>query len=124
MGLQFENLILNNREYIWKQLNINPSDILVDNPFFQRKTGKQAGCQIDYLIQTKYNTLFVCEIKFSKNELKTNVISQMKEKLSRLALPRGFSCCPVLIHVNGVHEHMIEGDFLKVCIDFSKILEE
>lgn len=124
MGLQFENLVLNNREYIWDQLNINPADIVVDNPFFQRKTEKYAGCQIDYLIQTKYNTLFACELKFSKKELSANVILQMKEKLDRLSVPRGFSCCPVLIHINGVHESIIEENFLKACIDFSKILEK
>ncbi len=124
MGLQFENLILNNREYIWEQLNIHPADIIVDNPFFQRKTERQPGCQIDYLIQTKYNTLFACEIKFSKKELSTTVIAQMKEKLSKLSLPKGFSCCPVLIHVNGVHESVIEDNFLKACIDFSEILKQ
>lgn len=58
-----------------------------------------------------------------KKELPTNVISQMKEKLTRLSLPKGFSCCPVLIHINGVHENIIEENFLKACIDFSKILD-
>lgn len=124
MGLQFENLVLNNRKYIWEQLNINPVDIVVDNPFFQRKTEKTAGCQIDYLIQTKFNTLYACEIKFSKKEITSNVVNQMKEKLSRLSLPRGFSCCPVLIHINGVQENIIEDTFLKAYIDFSKIFEE
>ncbi len=52
MGLQFENLVLNNRDFIWKNLNLSPYDIVTDNPFFQRKTQKVAGCQIDYLIQT------------------------------------------------------------------------
>lgn len=101
----------------------NPHDIVTDNPFFQRKTEKMAGCQIDYLIQTNYNTLFVCEIKFSKQEIKTNIITEVKEKLSRLSLPRGFACCPVLIHVNGVQDSVMDAEYFKACIDFSTILE-
>jgi len=33
-----------------------------------------------------------------------DVVSEMKEKMQRLILPRGYSAWPVLIHVNGVHE--------------------
>ncbi|WP_237342888.1 hypothetical protein [Wolbachia endosymbiont of Folsomia candida] len=48
IGLQFENLVLNNRKSI---LNILRADgIVSENPFFQRKTGNIAGCQIDYMI--------------------------------------------------------------------------
>jgi len=65
MGLQFENLVLNNRLWIKQQLSLKPEEILIDNPFFQRKTKRQHGCQIDYLIQTKYNNLYICEVKFS-----------------------------------------------------------
>ena len=52
MGLQFENLVLNNRA-IDKILGLNANDIVYANPFFQNKTVKQRGCQIDYLIQTR-----------------------------------------------------------------------
>jgi uncharacterized protein len=37
MGLQFENLVLNNREFIWKNLNVLPEDISSDNPFFKER---------------------------------------------------------------------------------------
>jgi len=123
MGLQFENLVLNNRAFIWKKLHLNPEDIISDNPFFQRKTLKTAGCQIDYLIQTRFNTLFACEIKFSKHEIKTDIVSETQQKLKRLSLPRGFSCFPVLVHVNGVHETLVERDYFSSCIDFSESLQ-
>jgi AAA+ ATPase superfamily predicted ATPase len=123
IGLQFENLVLNNREFIWKKLNLNSEDIVSDNPFFQRKTAKIAGCQIDYLIQTRFNTLFACEIKFSKQEIKLDIISEAQKKLEKLALPRGFSCLPVLIHVNGVQESVIDAGYFLECIDFSESLQ-
>lgn len=93
-----------------------------ENPFFQHKTNRQAGCQIDYLIQTRFNTLFACEIKFSREEIKGEIIQEMKRKIDNLVMPRGFSCFPVLIHVNGVHESVIDSGYFTEIIDLSEIL--
>ena len=122
MGLQFENLVLNNRDFIISALGLRPEDIISDNPFFQRKTERMRGCQIDYLIQTRLNVLFVCEVKFSRNEIRSDVIDSMKEKLRRLSVPRGFSCQPVLIHVNGVSGAVIDNRFFYKIIDFCQAL--
>jgi hypothetical protein len=45
-----------NRLAIFERLHIDPNDVLYDNPFFQRKTLRHAGCQIDYLIQIRQKT--------------------------------------------------------------------
>ena len=97
---------------------------MVNNPFFQRKTTRTPGCQIDYLIQTRFNTLFACEIKFSQKELKSEIIKEMQDKLDRFILPRRFSCWPVLIHVNGVDENVIDRGYFTKVIDFSEFLED
>lgn len=123
MGLQFENLVLSNRNLIKKALAINLSDIICDNPFFQHKTTKQLGCQIDYLIQTKLNTLFVCEIKFSKKTLGLSVVDELKEKINRLKVPKGFSCFPVLIHVSDVSDALEDSGYFTKIIDFTKLIE-
>ena len=47
MGLQFENLVLNSRRHVHELLRIDPQDIINENPFYQRKTQRHAGCQID-----------------------------------------------------------------------------
>lgn len=122
LGLQFENLVLNNRRYIQSSLNIHPEDIISDNPFFQRKTNSQPGCQIDYMIQTKFNSLYVCEIKFSKNPIGCDVIKQVQQKIDRLKRPKGFSCRPILIHVNGVTDELAEEGYFAAIIDFSQFL--
>lgn len=121
-GLQFENLVLNNRQLLWRILGIAPEDIVCDNPYFQRKTARYAGCQIDYLIQTKHNTVYVCEIKFSKNELKIEVSRDVQKKIAQIALPKRFSYRPVLIHVNGVKEEVEEEGFFSTIIPFGKFL--
>lgn len=122
MGLQFENLVLNNREFIWRKLRLHPEDIVTDNPYFQRPQLRMKGCQIDYLIQTRSNVLYACEIKFSKQEIKTEIINEMKKKLSDFHLPRGFSIMPVLIHVNGVNDRVTESEYFSHTIDFTEIL--
>lgn len=124
MGLQFENLMLSNRHLIKSALKIDLNDIVCDNPFFQRKTTKQAGCQIDYLIQTKHNTLYICEIKYSKNEVGMGVIEEMRDKIKRLNLPKNFSYRTVLIHVNGISESVEDSQYFSYIINFSDFLKK
>ncbi|EKE08842.1 MAG: ATPase family protein [uncultured bacterium] len=124
LGFQFENLVLNNREFIQKKLNLRPENIVSENPFFQHATKRQPGCQIDYLIQTRFNTLFACEIKFSRQEIKAEIIQEMERKLDNLTKPRGFSCFPTLIHVNGVHDSVIDSNYFSEIIDFCQIMED
>ncbi len=119
MGLQFENLALHNRALIWKALGIRPEDIVFENPYFQSKTSKQTGCQIDYLIQTRYKNLYVCEIKFSLKPIASDVIEEMKAKLDALKVPKGVACLPVLVHVNGVAKAVQEKEFFFHTLDFS-----
>lgn len=123
MGLQFENLVLSNRRLLWQHLKISPEDIVCDNPFFQKKTTRHEGCQIDYLIQTRHNTLYIFEIKFSKDEIKSNIIREMQKKMHSLTIPKHFSCRPILIHVNGVKDEVIDDGVFSDIIDFSEILK-
>jgi len=120
MGLQFENLVLNNHQILYQLLGLDPHIIANANPFFQNHTNKQPGCQIDYLIQTNFNTLYICEIKFSKQPIGIEVINEIQEKIERLKRPKGFSCRPVLIHVNGVSEEVATSDYFAAVIDMAK----
>ncbi len=123
IALQFENLVLNNRQYIWEIIGVKSEDILSENPFFQHKTSRQLGCQIDYLIQTKFGSLYICEIKFSRQPIGRKVIDEMREKIEKLKRPKGHSCRPVLIHVNGVLDSISESGYFSKIIDFSQALD-
>jgi uncharacterized protein len=122
MGLQFENLVLNSRHQLHRLLRLAQADIVNDNPYFQRKTARQAGCQIDYLIQARHDTLYVCEIKLSRHAIGSTVIPEMQKKIDKLKRPRGTSCRPVLIHVNGVSEEVQERDYFAHIIDMGQLL--
>jgi len=119
MGLQVENLVLSNRKLIKEALNISLDEIVCDNPFFQNKTKTKDGCQIDYMIQTKYNVVYLCEIKFSKNPISVDIIHEMEEKIKRLSLPRHFSYRTVLIHVNGITESLEESKYFSNIINIT-----
>ncbi len=123
MGLQFENLLLNNRQYIYSSLSLDPMSVVQDAPYFQTATTKRQGCQIDYLIQTRFQTLYVCEIKFSKNEIGTSVIDEVRQKIARLNPPQGFACIPVLIHINGVSQEVIDSEYFGMIINACDYLE-
>ena len=122
MGLQFENLVLGNRSLLLQQLNIPTSELIFDNPYFQNATRIAQGCQIDYLIQTKFNTLYGCEIKFSKQPIAIGIINEMQKKISRLKLPKRYSVRPVLVHVNGVDEAVVDADYFSQIVDFGEFL--
>lgn len=123
LGSQFENLVLNNRKVIWKALGIKPINIVADNPYFQRQTKIKKGCQIDYLIQTRFNTLFAVEVKFSTHPIGKEVMHEMQQKLDALKLPKSFSVWPVLVHINGVSDQLLDSNYFAEIIDFATLLQ-
>ena len=124
MGLSFENLVLNNFGELYPLLGIDPETVLYDNPYFERATKIKPGCQIDYLIQDKFNTLYLCEVKFSKAPIGVEVVAEVEEKITCMKIPRGFSVRPILIHVNGVTEACLESDFFAKIIAFDQLLKD
>jgi len=116
--LQFENLVLNNWKLIVKELSLNPLEIVAHGPYFQNATTRTKGCQIDYLIQTKLNTLYLFEIKFSRNVINQSVIREVQEKVNRFSVPKSYSILPVLIHCNEVNDNVSESEYFYKIINF------
>lgn len=122
MGFQVENLILNNRALLLSALGLSPTDIVADNPYLQRPTTRQRGCQVDYLIQTHTRNLFVCEFKITRRELGPEVVESMQEKLDRLFVPRGFAVVPVLVHLGEVSKAVYAKNYFYRIIDITQFL--
>lgn len=123
LGFQLESLLLKNRPILLKSLGLNPADIVANNPYIQHATGRARGCQIDYLIQTHMNNLFVCEFKFKRREVNLEIIENMQEKINRLVTPKGYGICPVLFHLSGVTDSVQEKRYFYRIIDISDFLE-
>ena len=107
---------------IWVAFWSTPTTFCTITRFFQRKTLRHAGCQIDYLIQIRQKTLYVCEIKFSKNAVAPAVISDVQEKIARLSMPRHMSYRPVLIHAGAIAESIAEQEYFASVIDFGGLM--
>lgn len=123
MGLQLEALLLQNRPLVLQKLGISSIDLVRSGPYRQTKTTTQQGCQIDYLIQTKTNSLYICEFKFKKREIGSDIITEMQEKLSRLKTPKGFAKVAVLFQLSGVTSAVATSPYFYRIIDITDLLD-
>ena len=120
MGLQFENLVLNNINAICRQLSIPENSTLTASSYFQKNNHRQEACQIDLLIQTKH-TIYVCEIKF-RSRIDKTVISEVTEKIRKLKQINSYSIRPVLIYHGNLSSCVREEDYFDKIICFDDLL--
>jgi hypothetical protein len=109
---------------LWDLLSIPPEDIVNEGPFFQTKTKRREGCQIDYLIQSKFGALYIIEIKFSRNPIPLRVVSEVRNKIATMSCGPHQSFIPVLIYVNGIEESVLEEEFFARVINFSQLMTD
>lgn len=74
------------------------------------------------MVQTRFGSLYVCEIRFSKDPIGAAVITEMQATLAALGHPRGISYRPVLIHVNGVMTDVVDSGFFASIVDAQALL--
>ncbi|MCK4785825.1 MAG: ArsR family transcriptional regulator [Desulfobacteraceae bacterium] len=124
MGFQFENLILHNLDIIRDTLHLDPNSIISASPHFQTKSTKNRGaCQIDLLINTRFNTLYLCEIKF-RRRLDKEVIDEVKKKIRVLQRPKYMSIRPVLIYAGEMSDAIEQAELFDQIIPFGDFLNE
>ena len=123
MALQFENLVLNNSAQVIEVLGLSAVDVINAGPYFQTATKERPGAQVDLLIQERFGSLFVCEIKLTRGELGQEVIAAMVKKLDNLRVPRSMSLRPVLIHCGEVSEAVVQSRFFAHIVPFERFME-
>ncbi len=122
MGLQFESTILNNLSLMFGQLDIKSKDVIWAGPYFQSKTSKNLGsCQIDLMIHTRDQLLYICELKFKKN-IGTEVINEMKRKIKILKRPRYLSIKTVLIAEGEIQRALFDKNYFNYIIEGGQLL--
>jgi uncharacterized protein len=117
-GLQFEALVGQSMvPSILDRLNLRGVPVQRFGPYFQNKTTQQAAVQIDYLLQTD-DALYVCETKFCKT-IEASVIGEVKEKVKRLAVPKGMTVRKVLIYSGELAEGVRDSIYFdrEICVD-------
>ena len=96
MGLQFENLVVNNFRILLPRLGLEHAEILSAEPY-RRAPGKdRAGCQIDLLIQTP-GSVYVVE---AKRQLKIGqkAIDELAAQIAALKLKKSVSIRTALVY--------------------------
>jgi len=123
MGLQFENLIVNNAMELVPFLGLGNAVVLSAAPYRHDRrsgTGQKPGCQIDLLVQTA-RTAYVVEVK-RKRSIGVEIEDEVASKISRLPLRKGVSARPVLVY-DGELDGAVEGNgYFDAIIPASKIL--
>jgi hypothetical protein len=99
LGLQFENLVVNNFRDLVKPLHLDGVPVLSAVPYEKRKRsdlGEGRGLQIDLLVQTR-KSVYVVEIK-RKRHIGESIEAEVAEKVARLRHKRGLSIRTALVY--------------------------
>ena len=123
MGLQFENLIVNNAMEVVRFLGIGNSTVESAAPYRnvrKSRNGGAAGCQIDLLVQTP-RTAYVVEVKRC-NRIDTSIEQEIEEKVSRLGIGSEKSVRTVLVYDGKLSPEVEENGFIDFLVPFSGLV--
>ena len=123
MGLQFENLIVNNAMSLIPHLHIGGAIVESAAPYRNARSGtagRKAGCQIDLLIQTA-RTAYVVEIK-RQREIGHEVEDEVRRKIDRLPLRAGMTPRTVLVYDGNLAPSVGGTGFFDAIIPAQKLL--
>lgn len=123
MGLQFENLVVNNALDLVPFMGIGNTTIESAAPYRNVRKDRQGnpkGCQVDLLVQTP-KTAYVVEVK-RRQKIGMEVEEEVAERMRRLPLRKGMSKRPVLVY-EGELDPAVEADgFFSAIISARQLL--
>jgi AAA+ ATPase superfamily predicted ATPase len=122
IGLQFENLVLNNIDELLSLMGLSNTPIINVGPFYQSQTKKHKSCQVDLMIRSK-ESLYIFEVKF-RNKITNSVVNELKEKAARLNLPRSISVRYGLIYNGTLDPSLTNSDAIDFLIPFDQLLQK
>ena len=120
LGLQFENLILNNLLSLAPRLGLGASIVTSAAPYYRKGRRKGEGVQVDLLVQTA-KSVCVVEIK-RKRRIDESIEREVIEKLNRLKLPRDISRRTALVYEGKLAQSIEDGGFFDFIIPVSDLL--
>ena len=122
MGLQFENLVLNNFQTLARHIGLVGKNVESVAPYFRRGSASGDGVQIDMLVQLP-KSVYLIEVK-RMNRIPVSVEQEVQRKIDRLPLKKGKSVKTVLVYdgelapeleENGFFDHLVTMDELMRC---------
>ena len=121
LGLQFENMVVNNTKALIPLLHLEGQHILSAAPFSLRSAAHDKhGLQIDLLIQTARTAILV-EVK-NRCRIESDIESEIKEKLRRFPRRRNVSLRTALVYDGELSPAVVRSGVFDIVIPFSKLL--
>lgn len=123
LGLQFENLVLNNYRDLLPRLHFERVLIHSAAPYYKPgpKGGKGAGLQVDLLLQSKMS-YYVVEIKRWRTKIGQKVIDEMREKCRRLKRPSDISIRTALVYAGDLTRSVEADGYFDALVPASDLL--
>lgn len=119
MGLQFENLVLNNLTALLPLLNLQGKTVISAAPFRSR-AGKNGGIQVDLLIQTD-GVAYIVEIKRGA-QLGIQTAREIAHKAETLPIRSGMSVRTALVYAGHLSKDLLSSDSIDLFIPVEKLL--
>ena len=121
LGLQFENLVVNNLASLCRELGLGRKLVTSAAPYTRRKSAACPGLQIDLLIQTP-KSVYVIEIKRC-NRIETSIEKEIEKKVSLLGIGSGKSIRTALVYDGKLSPEVEENGFIDFLIPFNRLME-
>ena len=121
MGLQFENLVLNNFAALVPLLNLQGKLVVSAAPFRCVRSSRGGGVQVDLLIQTE-GTAYIVEIKRSRGDLGVEVADEIRRKVERLPVRPGVSVRTALVYDGHLTRGLEASDAIDVFVPARRLL--
>ena len=121
LGLQFENLVVNNLASLCRELGLGRKLVTSAAPYTRRKSAACPGLQIDLLIQTP-KSVYVIEVKRC-NRIETSIEKEIEKKVSLLGIGSGKSIRTALVYDGKLSPEVEENGFIDFLIPFNRLME-
>lgn len=119
LGLQFENLVINNLSQLCEEIGLGRKLVISAAPYVRRKSGSCAGVQIDLLLQTP-KSVYVVEVKRRKR-IDASIEREIAEKVERLGIGNDKSVRTVLVYDGALSSEVEENGFIDYLVPFQKL---
>jgi AAA+ ATPase superfamily predicted ATPase len=121
MGLQFENLVINNFAALAPLMNLGGKLVVSAAPFRCIRSSGGGGVQIDLLVQTE-GTAHIVEIKRSRGELGVEIAEELRRKAERLPVRHGIAVRTVLVYEGRLSPALAASDAIDVFVPAERML--
>lgn len=120
LGLQFENLVLNNLPVLAPRLGLGASIVTSAAPYYRKGGKKGDGVQVDLLVQTN-KSVCVVEIK-RRVRIPDSIEEEMAEKVRRLKVGNGKSVRTALVYEGSLSQKVIDDGYFDFLVPVSELL--